>query len=99
MNDSDLDMTDVADRVQDCAREIGKLTKAITGNASTAPVVNVAAPNVSVAAPHVSVPSPKVVVTTPVTVIKESVQQWTFEVTSRDYNGYIKTFTATPVIN
>ena len=92
MNDSDLDMTDVADRVQDCAREIGKLTKAITGNASTAPVVNVAAP-------HVSVPSPKVVVTTPVTVIKESVQQWTFEVTSRDYNGYIKTFTATPVIN
>ena len=92
MNDSDLDMTDVADRLQDCAREIGKLTKAITGNASTAPVVNVAAP-------HVSVPSPKVVVTTPVTVIKESVQQWTFEVTSRDYNGYIKTFTATPVIN
>jgi len=92
VNDSDLDMTDVADRVQDCAREIGKLTKAITGNASTAPVVNVAAP-------HVSVPSPKVVVTTPVTVIKESVQQWTFEVTSRDYNGYIKTFTATPVIN
>ena len=92
MNDSDLDMTDVADRLQDCAREIGKLTKAITPNASTAPVVNVAAP-------HVSVPSPKVVVTTPVTVIKESVQQWTFEVTSRDYNGYIKTFTATPVIN
>jgi len=82
---------DAAESMSGVAKAISKLKPSVVVNVpkSDAPTVHVSAPSVSVNVPQQKIPAPNITVLNPAT-------EWTFQITERDHNGRIKTFTATP---
>lgn len=82
-------LEDVVNAMESVEEKLDGLTPKVTVNVPKQPP-----PNVSV--------SPQVNITNPpqpppnITVNAQKVTVWTFNITDRDYNGRIKTFTATP---